>query len=430
MHDPNHCIMAQNFLIRCTVSKPPSSPGTVMNHSTAAATCRDRACQFAAQRDREGIDVRAVKFADLGSDEIHAWSELQRGLPEFESPFFRPEFSAILTEFQPDTEVAVLRSAGRCVGFWPFQRRPGNIAHADGNGLRSYEGVVCDPAVSWSPQELLKGCRLSAWKFDHLLASQSGLGGFHWSLSTSPVIDLELGAGSYLDRKRKERSHTIELVLRNRRRVERELGRVRLVPATDDEQVLEAIIEWKRAYFGRVRCIDRLAPPWRRGLLRRVAAFRSEDFSGMVSALYAGRHLLAAHLGIRSGQLLHGWFPVYNRDFREYSPGIMMWAMLADVGPELGIRRIDLGTGPQYFKDRLKTGELFVAEGAVDPWFLRRAFCKGWWRTRRAILASPLANPLRKAIRTCRALRGYEIDERNVCWSHVVLEQAGTDDDR
>jgi CelD/BcsL family acetyltransferase involved in cellulose biosynthesis len=401
-----------------------------MNHHPGATGCRDRFCEFAGQREREGIDIRAVNFADLGSDEIQAWSELQRGSPEFESPFFRPEFSAVLAEFQPDTEVAVLRSGGRCVGFWPFQRRAGNVAHADGSGLRSYEGVVCDPSIRWSPQDLLDGCRLSAWKFDHLLASQSGVWPFHWSLSTSPVIDLEAGAGSYLDQKRKERSHTIELVLRRRRRAQRELGRVRLVPDSNDDRVLDAIIEWKRAYFGRIRCIDHLAPQWRRALLRRVAAFRSEDFSGMVSALYAGRHLLAAHLGIRSGDVLHGWFPVYNRGFQEYSPGIMMWAMLADVGPDLGIRRIDLGKGPEYYKDRLKTGQLVVAEGAVDPWFFRRALSKGWSRTRRAILASPLGNPLRNAIRAYRALRGYEIDERNVRWSHVVLEQAGTDDER
>ena len=323
------------------------------------------------------IEIRAVKLAALSDDEIAAWSELQRRHSEFESPFFRPEFSALLAEYQPDIEVAVLRTAGRCVGFWPFQRGYGNVARTDGHRLRSYEGVLCEPFVAWSPGELLHACGLSAWKFDHLLLSQSSMQPFRWSVSASPVMDLSGGPESYLRRKRKEHSHTIELMFRRKRRAERELGPIRLVPASDEDRVVDTIIEWKRAQFQRIRSVDHLAPAWRRAFVKRIAAFRSEHFSGMTCALYAGRHLLAAHLGLRSGRVLHGWLPVYNRCFHRYSPGIMMWALLADQAPDLGITRIDLGKGPEYYKDRLKTGEITVAQGSVDRRFARRASSNG-----------------------------------------------------
>lgn len=352
------------------------------------------------------VEIGAVKFANLTRNEIEAWSDLQRRHPTFENPFFRPEFSALLSEYEDDIEVAVLRVSDRCVGFWPFQRGRGNVAFADGRGLRSYEGVVCDPRVSWSPEALLEGCRLSAWKFEHLLDSQANLRPFYWKLWNAPVIDLADGSETFLERKRRERSHTIELVLRNVRCLERDVGRVRLVSSTDDDCVLDAIIEWKRAQFKRICIADHLAPAWRRELVKRVAAFQSEDFSGMTSALYAGKHLLAAHLGIRSRALLHGWLPVYNRSFQRYSPGIIMWAMLADEAPRLGITRIDLAKGHEDYKDRLKTGDRVVAEGAVDPWFVSRSLRKGWWHARRELLASPVGEPLRKIARIGRAFLG------------------------
>lgn len=382
------------------------------------------------QSAEDPIEIRAVRFAALSADEIAAWSDLQRLHAEFESPFFRPEFSALLAEYQPDIEVAVLRIAGRCVGFWPFQRGTRNIARTDGYRLRSYEGVLCDPSTAWSPEELLQACGLSAWKFDHLLLSQSSMKRFHWSVSTSPVIDLSAGAETYLQRKRRERSHTIELMFRRMRRAERELGPVRLVPASDEDQVVNTIIEWKRAQFQRIRCVDHLAPAWRRAFVKRTAAFRSEHFSGMTCALYAGRHLLAAHLGLRSGRVLHGWLPVYNRCFHRYSPGVMMWALLADQAPNFGITRIDLGMGAEHYKDRLKTGEITVAQGVLDRRFARRALRMGWRRLRRAIMASPLGHPLRKTLYACRALRGYEIGDRNDPGSHNEDEQIGTINDR
>jgi CelD/BcsL family acetyltransferase involved in cellulose biosynthesis len=390
----------------------------------------DSSCRIAPQSAQGLVDIRAAKFAALSGEEIDAWSDLQRWHPEFESPFFRPEFSALLAEYQPDVEVAVLRTGHRCVGFWPFQRGRGNVARTDGHRLRSYEGVVCDPSIAWSPEELLAGCRLSAWKFDHLLLSHARLEPFRWSLSTSPVIDLSPGSESYLQRKCREHSHTIELMLRNKRRAERELGPVRLVPVSGGDRVVDTIIEWKRAQFQRIHSIDHLAPAWRRAFVKRVATFRSEHFSGMTHALYAGSHLLAAHLGLRSGHVLHGWFPVYNRCFQTYSPGIMLWALLAELAPELGITRIDLGKGPEYYKDRLKTGDLTVAQGVVDRRFARRTLRMGWRRVRRAIMASPLGNPLRKTLYACRALRGYGIHDRNVRWSHIDDQQAGAVDDR
>ena len=158
--------------------------------------------------------------------------------------------------------------------------------------------------------------------------------------------------------------------------------------------MLAALIAWKRAQYQCTNVVDFLAPAWARDLLRCVADYRSEDFSGMLSALYAGEELLAVHLGIRSGSVLHGWFTAYNREFKKYSPGIVFWLNVAEHAHSLGIQRIDFGKGPDRYKESLKTGDIQVAEGAVDLRMASRALRRRYWMTRRAICGSSMAMSL------------------------------------
>jgi CelD/BcsL family acetyltransferase involved in cellulose biosynthesis len=350
------------------------------------------------------IQIESVPFDKLGDGEIADWSVLQRGDPAVANPFFRPEYTRLVSSVQPNIEVAVLRSAGRSVGFWPFQRGAHNVAHPPGMYLCKYQGVIAEPGLAWTPEELLRKCQLSMWRFDKLVASQAPMQRYHWSCTESAIIDLPSSFEDYCQQKKREGSETIQKMLRKRRSLQREVGPVKLVPFSDDERVLNAVIEWKRAQYRRIGCIDYLGEAWKRDLLRRIAAFRSPDFSGMLSALYAGDHLIAAHLGMQSHSVVEGWFPVYNTEFEKYSPGMIFWLALAEQAAELGIRKIDLGAGPERYKHSLKNGAVLSAEGAVDLRPVRRAVRKGLWLTRRALVASPLKRPLRHIMRSVRSL--------------------------
>src|SRR5581483_6030982 len=86
---------------------------------------------------------------------------------------------------------------------------------------------------------------------------------------------------------------------------------------------------------------------------------------GMLSALYAGPELVAAHFGLRSGPVLHWWFPVYNPDLSRLDPGWMLLRAVIEAAPELGLERLDLGRGRDEWKRRAATGEQVVGQGAV-----------------------------------------------------------------
>jgi CelD/BcsL family acetyltransferase involved in cellulose biosynthesis len=101
-------------------------------------------------------------------------------------------------------------------------------------------------------------------------------------------------------------------------------------------------------------------------LLGRIRRHESEEFAGVMSALYAGDRLAAVHLGIRTSQVLHIWFPTYSRDLEQYSPGLILLARLAQQAAARGITRIDFGPGEERYKQQFKSGDTSLLIGGVD----------------------------------------------------------------
>lgn len=136
-------------------------------------------------------------------------------------------------------------------------------------------------------------------------------------------------------------------------------------------------MELKRRQYAATGVRDHFAEPARVALVERLLGAREDGFAGMLSTLHAGPHLLAAHFGIRSGEVLHWWFPVYDPEFGRLAPGWMLLRELVMAAPELGITRIDLGRGDDEYKRRAKTGESLVARAVVTRNPLRVLAGKG-----------------------------------------------------
>ena len=106
--------------------------------------------------------------------------------------------------------------------------------------------------------------------------------------------------------------------------------------------------------------------PWFAGLLDALLATRGDHVSGLLSVLYAGDEPVAAQFGLRTGNLLVGWFTAYDPRFRKYSPGLIHLKQMAEELAAAGIHAIDMGGGAKnYYKETLKTHDIFVAQGIV-----------------------------------------------------------------
>lgn len=308
------------------------------------------------------LRAQCIPGNELDDGLCAAWQALRQRVPQCDSPYFSPHFTRAVAAVRRDVEVAVLEQAGKIVGFFPYQRGRLNWARPVGGRLSDFHAPLLAAELRCSPAQLLSACRLSAWSFDHLLAPPS-LAPWAPQLAASPSIDLSGGFENYLAALRVRRSRLVAEMRRMQRHLHRDVGPVQFVLESTDLGVLRTLLCWKSAQYRRTGLTDIFRFPWIVQLLRSLLEGGHGELTGFLSALTAGDRLLAAHYGLRSGAVLHWWFPAYDREMARYSPGRLLLLRTAEYAHHVGATRIDLGKGDDRFKTSFQNGEQLVGEG-------------------------------------------------------------------
>lgn len=347
------------------------------------------------------MKVTVVPGRELATELSAAWARIQEAEPDLASPFLRPEYTQAVASARDDVFVGVIEDAGAPVGFLPFQRGALRSALPAGSPLCEYQALVGGPA-DLGPRELVAGCGLVSWEFDHLLASQAAFAPFHLEVQESPVLDLTGGWEAYREAVAGAGSDLIRQGLRKSRKLEREVGPLRFEARVEEREVLRRLLEWKSAQCERTGLFDVFQFDWPNRLVETLLETNGADFAGLLSAVYAGDELVAAHFGLTSRGVWHWWFPTYDRRWARYSPGLILLLQMAQAADGLGIQRLELGRGSEPYKLRARTGSTRVARGRVEcPSVITslRRFRRG---TMSAVRASPLARPVEIVARLVR----------------------------
>jgi CelD/BcsL family acetyltransferase involved in cellulose biosynthesis len=311
------------------------------------------------------VQISVVRPEELGLAEVTAWQDMQRRDPALGNPFLSPEFAAAIGRFRPGARVAVVSEGPSVTGFFPFEKRSLGVGVPIGAGLTDCQGLVHARGFEWNARDLLRGCGLSAFHFDHLAQEQRPFGRWVADTAPSPVIDLTDGFEAYQAKLTTKSPQFLKDLARRGRKLGREVGPVRHVVDSRDPAALRALMSWKSDQYRRTGRTDRFSRPWIAGLINDLFETRGGHFSGRLSVLYAGDIPVAGHFGLRSGHYLAHWFPAYDPEFGKYSPGLIQHVrMIEDTAPT-GISLIDMGKGAKRYKETLKTSDLFVCEGAV-----------------------------------------------------------------
>jgi CelD/BcsL family acetyltransferase involved in cellulose biosynthesis len=311
-------------------------------------------------------DIRmfAAAAKELDQEQLTVWSGIQEVEQTFDSPFFRPEYTLLAAEIWDRVSVGVVEEHGTVVGFFPFERHLFGMGRPVVPMVSDYQGVVVRSGVEWSADQLLRGCRLADMEFNHLVASQSAWKPYQTRLGKSPAIDLALGYEQYAQGRR-EVGSVLQRLERQYRQFEREIGPIRVELDSRDPAVLEWLVQMKSKQCAKKGYTDALSVPSIRRFIELIHAARTRQFSGMLSVLYTGGRIAAAHFGMRSGSVWHYWFPVYDEGFGKYSPGLLLLLRMAQAAPDMGIRRIDLGKGDSVYKERLSNFAVELADARV-----------------------------------------------------------------
>lgn len=349
------------------------------------------------------IDV--IPARDLSPDLAARWSDIQMQAPELASPYFRPEYVETVARLRGSVEIGLLRDGGEIAGFFPFERFHQSVARPVSGCLSDYQGVIAPTDSPWSAAEIMSGCRLRAWEFDHQLASQQQLEPFFARQASSRLLDLSPGFEKYLEL-RKAAAKTLSETLRKFRKFQREHD-VRFVWHTADEAVFQTLLDWKSEQYARSGVIDVFASAWVVALLRAICQAQSPQFAGVLSAVYANDRIAAVHFSMKSGSMLHSWFPAYDVELSKYSPGACLLLFMAQHAAEHGVNRIDLGKGDEEYKLAFANGSIPLAEGAVETRALSAAVRRGWRATRQWVKQSPLREPARASVRWLRQVQQW-----------------------
>jgi CelD/BcsL family acetyltransferase involved in cellulose biosynthesis len=309
--------------------------------------------------------VSLIRPSELGRAEIASWHSMQLATASLANPFLSPEFAQAVGRVRPNAQIAVLTEGQSIVGFFPFERQGLGMGVPIGGRLSHYQGLIHALGIEWQPRELLKECRLSAWEFDNLIIDQQSFRPYHAAIGPSPIIDLSDGFDAYYSKVRMKAPRFCRELARKTRKLGREVGELRIVADSRDRNLLHTLVAWKSEQYRRARCADSFKQPWVVTLLEALLATCSSHASGLLSILYAGDQPVAGQFGLRTGNLLVGWYTAYDLRFAKYSPGLIHLKQMAGQLAASGIDVISMGKGAVRYTKNLKSHDMFVAEGIV-----------------------------------------------------------------
>ena len=218
--------------------------------------------------------------------------------------------------------------------------------------------------------------------------------------AVSPYVEVSGGLDGYLSRASKSGRDNIGQARRRTARAERELGPVTFCAQSSDADALAWLVDRKREQYAATGARDHFAPADRRALLSLLLDTHEPGCEGIMSTLHFGDTLVAAHFGIRSREraalVVPGRTTRRSRASHPAGSCCGSWRMAA---PELGLERIDLGSGRRRVQAAGPHRRGRGVGGSGHEW---RGASDGRHRARRAAVTaaktSPVAPLLRRAV--------------------------------
>ncbi|MEV4162708.1 GNAT family N-acetyltransferase [Nonomuraea dietziae] len=312
------------------------------------------------------MNISIVRPGELGDSERSRWRALQKADPSLDNPFLSVEFAVAMDRLRDYVRVAVVHDGDSIAGFFPYERHSFGIGKPLGGFLTTCHGLISAPELKIDTKALLRAAKLSVFDFDHMVAGQPTFAAFETDVRPAPIMDLTAGFDSWIEQVKANSPKNLKTVRYKERKLGREQGRLRFEYASPDPAVLRTLLNWKSDQYRRTGRVDRFAQPWIVELIDLMHAERSDDFAGVLTMLYAGDVPVAGHFGLRTATTLVGWFPAYDTEFARYSPGIVHHLQMAEHAAKAGLHAVDMGKGGKEYKDWLKSGVLYVAEGRVS----------------------------------------------------------------
>ena len=309
-----------------------------------------------------------LKIGDMTPQQIDAWNKLHNQESALRSPFTTYGFCQAVDEVRGNVFVSILENRDEIQAIFPFERQyrllPG-IGRKPGGHLSDSFGIIGGTRRPLNGQELLKSSGLSVFSFDHLPLQENALPVWRGNVSHGLRVEIP-NFNDYVAELRRTNKKFVKEVERHTAQLVRQYGEMDFQwHATNPRLELERLIDRKRSQYLKSGSRDALKPPWARQLLSKLLASPHKNCEAVLSTLYCGDTWVASNLALRTEQLLHIWFPVFNRDLRRFGPGHVLFLNLFESAAKRGVRTIDFGAGVSAYKMKYAGSEYPLFKGSL-----------------------------------------------------------------
>lgn len=310
------------------------------------------------------VSVRVLAPADLSATEVADWHRLLAVNPALNSPYLTPEYAQLVAAVRPhDSRVAVVEEAGVIIAFLPF-RLHGGIALPLGAPMCDVQGLIVAPDKRIDIPALLQGMGVSRFDADHWLGAQGHMLSAAYEVKQAHILDMSAGFATYQAARAEAGSKLFQRVAKKARKIERELGPIRIGVSCDAGDFAQ-LLAWKEAQYTATRTVNIFNWPWTKAVLQRAFETETPAFSGKLYTLHIGDHLAAAAFNLATPDVLHAWFVAYDTALSAHSPGQILFVKMAEHAAGTGIKILDLGAGDYRFKTELASGHVDVVAGSL-----------------------------------------------------------------
>lgn len=319
-----------------------------------------------------GVNLFIRTMEELSQAESLAWDDIHAADAGLNQAFLSRSYIGHVAGVNPDVRVLVGYENDAPAFFLPLQPRQGFVSRFGvfepaGDVMTDYFGVVARRDLQISPAHVLAATRgrINAILFTHLDQSQARFGlqgderrvGLRTRLG-DPSID-------YWSRLRSIDKKLVADTERREKKLQKEIGSVSFEWQSSELAAdLSWLIEAKKSQYSRTgKTHAALFENANVELLRRLSGTSKNECSGILSVLRCGGEIVAAHFGLKCRDVLHVWFPVYDKKFANYSPGRILLKHMFSAAAEVGIEVFDRGEGDSQAKRDFANNEHHYSRG-------------------------------------------------------------------
>ena len=290
---------------------------------------------------------------------LEKWRFFIKDNPSLYSPYFHPDYTALVSELRDDVSIAVLECDNSVVAILPFQGA--HFARPVGAPMTDYQGVICSPDKPYSIHDVLGESQIGVFGYDALVSGKKTKSN---SAQSAAVIAFPNGYEDWLSSRDSAFTKHQKETRRRLRKASADIGEPKLITQSRDIDIFNQLVSWKSKQFAHNKIYNVLGVDWTVNLLKNLLRKSEQrDIWLDMHALYFGDRLAAIDTGLTDGKTYHRWIVAYDPELHKYAPGTQMLNFIIRSSDELGYSRIDHGVGREDFKKYYATEDVDTYTG-------------------------------------------------------------------